>query len=212
MIAIAKEKTKDTVPVWHKDFLALLPAIRRHASIAFRILNPEAREEAIQETVCNAMVAYRRLVELGKTNIAYPSVLARYGVAQTRSGRKVGGKLNGCDCMSRYARQKQGFQVERLDRFDQEEQGWQEIVVEDRHAGPDVVAATRIDFGDWLKTLTNRQRKIADLLAIGETTKTAAERFGLTAGRVSQVRRELKQAWEVFVGDSGCGRRAPATV
>jgi hypothetical protein len=125
-------------------------------------------------------------------------------------GRQVSCKLNGRDLLSRYAQQKQGFQVERLDRYDTEEQGWQETVVEDRHAGPDLVAATRIDFADFLNTLANKQRKIANFLANGETTKAAARKFRLTAGRVSQVRRELKQAWEAFVGDSGC--RTPASV
>ena len=82
MIAIAKEKTQDVVPAWHKDFLAMVPAIYRYASISFRHLNPDAREEAIQETICNAMVAYHRLVELGKTDIAYASAVARYGVGR----------------------------------------------------------------------------------------------------------------------------------
>ena len=49
---------------WHAGFLAMLPAIQRHARIAFRKLDPEAREEAVQHVVCNACVAYRRLVEL----------------------------------------------------------------------------------------------------------------------------------------------------
>ena len=210
MIAIGKKKTTDAVPAWHADFLNLLPDIRRHAVIAFRNLNSEAREEAIQETICNALRAYVRLVERDKTDLAYASVLARYGVAQVCSGRKVGGKLNARDVSSRYARRKQGFKVERLDRFDQEEQGWQEIVVEDRHAGPDVVAATRIDFRDWLNSLTERQRKIAVTLAGGETTNAAARKFNLTAGRISQVRRQLMEAWEAFTEETKTVSPMPA--
>ena len=90
--------------------------------------------------------------------------------------------------------------MERLDRYDREEQGWQEIVVEDRRAGPAQVAATRIDFGDWWKLLTARQRKIANMLAIGETTNAAARKSGLTAGRISLIRRELMEAWLGFTG------------
>jgi hypothetical protein len=87
MIAIRKEKINDVTPSWHNDFLHMLPAIRQHATIAFRELDDEAKEEAVQEVVCNSMRAYVRLVELGKTNIAYASALARYGVAQFRVGR-----------------------------------------------------------------------------------------------------------------------------
>jgi hypothetical protein len=154
MIAIAKQKSARTQPAWHQDFLAMLPTIRRHAQIAFRDLDAEARAEAVQEVTCNAMVAYRRLVELGKTDVAYASVLAKYGVAQTRAGRKVGNKLNARDVLSRYAQHKQGFAVEQLDRYRKEDEGWMEILVEDHHAGPAEIAATKIDFADWMKMLT----------------------------------------------------------
>ncbi len=78
-------------PHWHKAFHALLPAILKHAKFAFASLKPEARAEAVQEVVANACQAYARLVELGKTDIAYATALARYGVKQTRDHRKVGG-------------------------------------------------------------------------------------------------------------------------
>jgi hypothetical protein len=38
-------------------------------------------------------------------------------------------------------------------------------------------------------------------LARGETTGRAAREFGLTPGRISQLRRELYQAWRAFQGD-----------
>ena len=87
MIAIAKSSSsKGSVPRWHKKFLAMLPLIRRHAQIAFRKLDAEARNEAVQEVIANACLAFRRLVELNKTDVAYPSVLPRYCVARYRSG------------------------------------------------------------------------------------------------------------------------------
>jgi DNA-binding NarL/FixJ family response regulator len=109
--------------------------------------------------------------------------------------------LNVKDMTSEYAQRAKGIKVERLDRYDQEEQGWQEIVVEDRHAGPADIATTRIDFRNWLNELTERQRSIANLLAVGETTRAVATKVGITDGRVSQVRRELMVAWREFQGD-----------
>ena len=200
MIRIASQP-KPAVPAWHAGFLAMLPAIETHARIAFRDLDPEAREEAIQEVVANACRAYVRLVELGKLDIAYPSVLARYGVAQVRDGRKVGGKLNIHDVLSPYCQQRKGVLVERLDKYDHEEDCWQEILVEDRTAGPADLAASRIDFSAWLKFLPGRMRRIANCLATGETTTTTAGKFKVSPGRISQIRKELCRAWHRFQGE-----------
>ena len=130
-----------------------------HAKIAFRHLDPEAREEAIQEVVCNACCAFARLVELGKTDLAYPSPLARYGVAQAKDGRKVGGHLNCKDVLSDHCQRRKHLIIERLDKFDREAEAWEEILVEDKHAGPADVAVSRIDFAAWLRTLPSRLRQ-----------------------------------------------------
>jgi len=199
MIAYAK-KPRQPKSTWHADFLNMLPAIERRAKFALRHLGAEAREEAMQEVVANTLVAYLRLVELGKADIAYPTVLARYAVAQVLGGRKVGGRLNVRDVMSSYAQQNKGFKVDRLESCDGDTGQWREILVEDQHATPADVAASRIDFAAWLRTLSRRYRKIATALAVGETTARVAKMFRLSRGRVSQLRRELLESWQVFQG------------
>ena len=178
----------------------MLPAIERRARIALRHLGAEAREEAMQEVVANTLVAYLHLVELGKADIAYPTVLARYAVAHALGGRKVGGCLNVRDVMSSYAQQKKGFGVDRLDACDGDSGDWREILVEDRSATPADVAASRIDFAAWLRSLSSRYRKIAMALAVGETTARVATMFQLSRGRISQLRRELQDSWFLFQG------------
>ena len=199
MIAFNK-KTSQSEPKWHADFLEMLPAIEQRARIGLRHLGAEAREEAMQEVVANTLVAYLRLVELGKADLAYPNVLAQYAVAHALGGRKVGGRLNVRDVMSSYAQQKKDFGVDRLDCYDQNTGGWKEILVEDRRATPADVAASRIDFAAWLRSLSKRYRKIAMALAVGETTAKVAKMFRLSRGRVSQLRRELLESWQVFQG------------
>ena len=194
-------RCKKNPPAWHAAFEAMLPIIATHARIAFRHLDAEAREEAIQETVCNACQAYARLVELGKTDVAFPSALARFGVSQTREGRKVGGKLNVQDISSDYCQKRKGLVLGRLDVYDSEDEAWAEILVEDRHAGPAETAIVRIDFSTWLQLLPRRLRKIAMYLSSGETTSATAKRFRLSQGRISQLRRELLVAWQRFQGD-----------
>jgi DNA-binding NarL/FixJ family response regulator len=188
-------------PRWHKAFLALLPAILRHAKLAFAYLKPEARSEAVAEVVANACQAYARLVELGKTDIAYATALARYGVKQTRDHRKVGGHLNIRDVLSKYCQNRKGLVVERLDHFDEAENAWQEILIEDKHADAAAIVQTKLDMGAWLDSLKRRDRRVAEFLAKGETTKTAARKFRVSQGRISQLRRELATNYRAFVGD-----------
>ena len=73
--------------------------------------------------------------------------------------------------------------------------------MEDRSAGPAEVAATRIDFGDWLGTLSGKQRRIANTLATGESTGGAARKHRVSPARISQFRRELMEAWLSFQGE-----------
>jgi DNA-directed RNA polymerase specialized sigma24 family protein len=106
---------------WHKAFLAMLPTILSYARTAFQHRDPEAREDLIQEVVANACVAFKALWDRGKQALAYPTVLANYGIRQVRDHRKVGGKLNIKDVLSPYCQKHKGVVVERLDRFDEEE-------------------------------------------------------------------------------------------
>jgi hypothetical protein len=188
-------------PDWHHGFLAMLPIIVSHAKFAFRRLRPEALAEAVQEVVANCCRAYARLVELNKLSLAYPRVLANYGVRQTLDHRRVGGRLNCKDVLSGYCQRLKGIVVERLDRFDEQEDAWQEVVIEDKTAGPFDIARTRIDFDAWLRHLPHRNRRIAKSLALGNNTTDVAERFDLSPGRISRLRKELAESWRKFVGD-----------
>ena len=42
---------------WHKPFLDMLPQIDSHLRFTFRRMNPDARAEAVQEGLVNALVA-----------------------------------------------------------------------------------------------------------------------------------------------------------
>jgi hypothetical protein len=192
------QASNSTSPTNHAAFLALLPAIRRSAQIAFRKVPLELRQDLIAEVIANCFVAYARLVERGQADRVSPSPLARFAVAQIRVGRRVGGRLRIGDALSTYAQYRKQFYVERLDQFSDEDCCWGEILVEDKRATPADVAACRIDFAEWLRRLTARLRKIALALAAGETTTAAARMFGVTPARISQIRELLKRSWEAF--------------
>jgi hypothetical protein len=188
----------------------MLPVIHAYARGAFAHLSPEARQDLIQEVVANALVAYVRLYQQGRVTLAYPTALARYGVAQVCDGRRVGAKLNIKDPLSRYCQKRKGVVVERLDVFDEEENAWAEAVVVDTRSAtvPDIVSF-RVDFADWLASLSRRDRRVAESLAIGNHTSDVAERFELSESRISQLRRELSESWKQFVADTPAADTAP---
>jgi FixJ family two-component response regulator len=59
----------------------------------------------------------------------------------------------------------------------------------------------KIDFRAWLATLTPREHRLIRAMASNERTKDIARQFGVSPGRVSQLRREFKQDWERFCSD-----------
>jgi hypothetical protein len=123
-------------------------------------------------------------------------------MARVRADRHVGTSVNALDVSSGWCRRRQGLEVIRLDQSGAGKHGWRDIVVEDRRATPADTAAARIDFEAWLGSLPRRQRQIAELLATGEPTMHVARRFRITAGRVSQIRRQLHCSWCLLQGDS----------
>ena len=196
MISFAKHSVSNESR--YQDFLVMLPAIRRHAQLAFRGLDPVERDELVAEVVADAFVAYRRLSELGKRELAYATPLAMYAVRHVRSGRRVGTPVNKRDVLSPANRR---VTVQPLQHFDQGDGEWKEVLVEDKHAGPAETAAARLDVAKWFRKLPLTKRRIARVLAGGETTLATARRFGLTAGRVSQLRRELQASWRELQGE-----------
>jgi RNA polymerase sigma factor (sigma-70 family) len=197
MIAIAKERTNDAVPAWHSAFLALLPSIVNYANRAFCRLTAEAREDAIQEAIANCLVAFVRLTQQGKADAAYSSVLVGYAVKHYFAGRRVGNQRRRRDVYSR-----SGGDLRHIGSPGQQHGGWREQIVENRNASVADLAAFRLDFPCWLQSLPSRDRRIALLLADGESTKEVARRFQLSPGRVSQLRRKLAEDWSAFHGEN----------
>jgi hypothetical protein len=186
----------------HEDrFVEMLPTLLRVIRHRLRNQPRRDREELAAEALAAAFAMYVNLVRRGKEAMAYPTPLGTYGVRQAIDGRQMGSGTNVLDISSRCCQQRKGVSVTSLDRYDQKDEDWREIVVEDRHCGPAEVVATKVDFEDWLAELSPKQRRIAKTLATGETTKKAARKHRVSPGRISQIRRELMARWNEFIGE-----------
>ena len=195
MIAPAIPKSQYDHAAVNERFEQMLPRIRLMALHAFRGKDRELRDDLVAEVVARAYAAFVRLAKQGRAEVGYATPLALFSIRQVRGGRRMGSKLNVKDVSSEYAQLNKRISLERLDRYHRQKQIWQEVLVEDRRSGPAEIAATRIDFHDWLKTLNRRERRIAQTLAGGATTGATASKFGVSPGRISQLRSQRTHAW-----------------
>jgi hypothetical protein len=187
---------------WQTGFLAVLPAIRTHARICFRKLRRGDSEEAVAETVASAFRSYGSLARRGKLDSVFASTLAAYAVHTVRNDRHVGGRQSATDVLSLLAQRRRGLHVRSLTRHCGGNEGWREMTLEDRRVSPADQAVFNLDFAEWLKSFARRDRRIIRSLVAGEGTFKVAEKFGLSPGRVSQLRRKFEQSWNQFQGTS----------
>lgn len=198
-------------------FLAIMHRIELHARICFRDLRcPSRRDDAVAETIALAWHWFRRLAERGKDPAGFVSTLATYAVRHVRSGRRLCGQERSKDVLSPVARRRRGFAVEGLDcstrhsheslyavphgqdRMDALEERLRDNTVS---PVPDQ-AAFRIDYPCWLRLIGERNRAIAQDMAIAYGTKELAARHKVSPGRISQLRREFCISWQRFHGEA----------
>jgi hypothetical protein len=145
MIAFNTEQNETN---WQAAFIAMLPLIEEKLRLAFCRLDREAREDAMGEAVVHSLLAYVRLHEQDRADVATASSLAWYSSRQVKRGRPAVGRMNGKEPLSRYGQISNDIEIER------QPSNWIDAIVEDKRAPvPDQVAA-RMDVGAWFATLT----------------------------------------------------------
>jgi hypothetical protein len=182
-------------------FLAsVLPKVVSHGRVYFRHLrSAELKEEYVAEMVALTWRWHLRLAERGKDAARFPSALAGYAARAVRSGRKLAGMDRAKDVLSPQARQRHGFAVAKLPDYSALDGSPLDEALHDNTQSPVVEQVCfRLDFPPWRASRAERDRRILDELMLGERTLDVAARHGITAARVSQLRRELHDDWELF--------------
>jgi hypothetical protein len=209
----------------HHAFLSILPRIELHGQVYFRGLKcPHLKEDFIADMVALAWKWFVRLVEKGKDPLDFPSALATFAAKAVKAGRRVTGQERSKDVMSPVAKRKHGVKVERLPSStrhliedfygnvhgQRELDAFEERLRDNTMTPPCDAAAFRIDFPDWLKTRTERDRRIISDMMQDERTLDLSKKHGISPGRVSQLRREFKEDWDRFCGEQDRTTTAPA--
>ncbi|OAI44756.1 hypothetical protein AYO44_13535 [Planctomycetaceae bacterium SCGC AG-212-F19] len=160
---------------------------------------PHRKADCVAETVALAWKWFLGLAERGKDATHFPSVLASFAARAVRSGRRVCGQHRAKDVMNQQAQQRHLFTVSKLpDCSFMTNNPLEEAQTDNTQTPPPDATAFRIDFPVWLTLYSDRDRAIIQEMAQGERTKPLTERYQLSEGRISQMRRQCQDAWEAF--------------
>ena len=200
MIASIKNTSKTSPETLHSQFIDfILPAVQLHASIQFRHLEGQDRDDAIQESMGVAWYLFIQAIETGKDPTSFPSCIADYAVRRVRCGRLLAGK-NTRDVLSPVAQQQNGFEVHSLDDDScSQDVGWKAALAQDsKHATPADTVAFRVDFDRWMGGLPSRDRAIGESLLVGDRPGQVATKFSLSPSMISKLSWKLQRSWARF--------------
>jgi hypothetical protein len=166
-------------------------------------MSEEAKFEAYAETVALAWMWFIRLAKQGKHPEHFVSAIASYAARAVRSGRRLCGQEKSKDPLSSRAQVQGGFTVSPIpDWSSLNGSPFDEALHDNRDTPVLDQVCFRLDFPAWLCTRTSRDRKIIRTLMTGEKPVALARRFGLSEGRLSQLRQEYRQDWRSFCGEA----------
>jgi hypothetical protein len=217
MIAVLNfTSTPPTLLQLQASFQQILPRIERHAELSFRgIKCRDTRTDCVAETVALCWRWFKDLSLRGKDPTCFPSALAGFAVRAVRSGRRLCGQLRAGDVFNRATQQRKGYRVEPLpiatrrcmnDLNSPDGQGqldaYEERLQDNRQTPiPDQVAF-RCDFPRWLQSQTYRHSRMIRDMIREERTMDLANKYGVTPGRISQLRCQFRDDWERFCADA----------
>ena len=187
----------------HARFLAILPRIETHAKIYFRDIRcPHLKADRIAEAIALAWKWFLRLEETGKDATQFISAIATFAAKAVCSGRRLAGMEKAKDVMNPRTQRRHGFTVEKLPDVSMlTTNPLSEALADNTVTPPPDAAAFRVDFPEWMGSLHDRDRRIAESLMVGDRTQETARRFRLSQARVSQLRREFCHDWARFHGE-----------
>jgi hypothetical protein len=156
-----------------------LRAARRRAMLVFA--RQRDRAELIADTVSTAW----ELVQTAPPE-ATPQSIAWYATKRVKIGRQFAERQGSVT----------GPNPRRMNKPQREAGELAEVL--DASQNPADVAQVRLDFVAWLDVLTDREREMLTAFLNGERTSDLAAQYGVTLGRISQIRRDLINHWLAY--------------
>jgi hypothetical protein len=184
---------------------AVLPRVEAHGRIYFRHVRCQHhKEELLAEMAALSWRWFVRLVRRGKDVLQFANTLAHYAARAINSGRRLGGQERARDAMSASAQRKRGAVCSLAKAGSLLGGPLAEALLDNTVSPVPDQVAFRLDFPVWRRTRSERDRRMIDAMMTGESTAVLARLFGVSAARISQMRRAFHADWHAF-----CGEPAP---
>lgn len=213
MIATVDSFPSVSLEELHNQFLTVvLPRVQAHAGVVFRDRTAGDKAEMTADAVALAWKWFVRLKERGKDVSRFPTRIATLVCRAVSCGRRVTRTESAKDVLSKRAQQRHGFQVERLPAStrtshdvrcglvggQRNQDEWEEVLHENVRTPVPEQANFRLSFPQLLDRQVDRDRRIAEFLAAGNSGKATAHKFGLSPCRITQIRQQLCKEWHAM--------------
>jgi hypothetical protein len=161
-----------------------------------RIRDPGRREDAIANVIAIGWKQWLSAIRHGNNPNDFIGSIADKAIRQVRSGRRLDRQESANDVLSPRAQSGKGFSVLSLSGHLDEDDASYSNALRDNTTPPAEQAAFHEQYGMLLDELGPRKRRVVEDLAAGGETQELATQHDLSAGRISQIRREAEQAWK----------------
>jgi hypothetical protein len=191
------------------QFEALIPTITAHLKKMFRAGRCACtKADFVAEALALCWRWFVRAAALGKDAAAIVGPMTTFAARKVRSGGTVCGMQPAKDVMSLTAKLKHGVVVKSLSASGNHTAwrapaggqirlaAFEEALSENTVTPVPDQVIFRIDWPEFLNKLTKRDRKMVEFLALGNSNNAAADAFGISRGRVSQLRRGWCEKWK----------------
>jgi hypothetical protein len=212
MIATVDSFPTVAIEELHAQFVKIvLPRVESHAALVFRSRKAEDKAELLADAVALAWKWTVRLVNRGKNPWKFPTAIATLVCRAVSCGRRVTRMDSAKDVLSRRAQRRHGFRVERLPATRTSHDGrfgvvggqrtqdeWEEALHDNVKTPVPEQANFRLSYPRFMGSQADRNRRIAEFLAVGNSGKVAARTFGISPARITGIRQQLCRDWHAM--------------
>jgi hypothetical protein len=159
-------------------------------------LRGHLKEEAVQETLAFTMKAFRSLAARGSDPEELLPSVVRFAAKRWYAEHRFAGKVHEHDALASKERRRAGHFVTPLPHSDDDKVA-REVrdALRHRAADPAEEAITNLDWQEFLKSATPKQRGLVDGLQAGLNLTEIAEQQGVTKAAVSDMRNTMAKKW-----------------
>ena len=193
-------KSTSRIESSHFVFLLMLARVEKTARFYFRQISCDAhRQDCVCETIALCWLWHCRLVRKGRDPARFASAMARLAAKSVASGRRLCGQERATEASSRHCQWRRRFVAVSLSAENRLDGSvFDDTLADDTQTPVPDQVQFRCDFAKWRSRLSRLRLRILVALAQGHRTTDVAARFGISPGRVSQIRVELRDDWNRY--------------